>query len=204
MTLLRYSLGLALLFFLVCCGPDAPTPNTTLRTDFPAEEWHVEIDTLTNKRLQRQYLESMRRVDEALRRNEGEMRQRYGYDSKQHRNIVNRMAMLDSTHLEKIQYFLHTKGHPTMKAHGSLATYTPMLIVEHTNARFDKGAAYFPTFYQAYRAGDLNAAVMGQFLSQLYQDRFGEHYQISGTYKEEDRIETMIPLLGLQRPAPAQ
>ena len=98
---------LILLYFsMVSCSGNRQTEKA------PQNAILMEVTSLTDKKSQRAFLEKIGTSDQAVREQETAINQKYGYDSKEHKEAIQIMIETDKSNLEKIEAYILKHGYP--------------------------------------------------------------------------------------------
>ncbi|MCP4459682.1 MAG: hypothetical protein GY816_16900 [Cytophagales bacterium] len=104
---------------------------------------------------------------------------------------------IDVDNLVRVESIFEKFGHPNIDSVGSSAAHTPFMVVHHSSL-YESRLKHFETFYTAYRKGNLKGGSLEFYLDRMYRIKFRESLVITGAYRIEDKIDTMIVLLDLK------
>ena len=115
---------LILLYFsMVSCSGNRQTEKA------PQNAILMEVTSLTDKKSQRAFLEKIGTSDQAVREQETAINQKYGYDSKEHKEAIQIMIETDKSNLEKIEAYILKHGYPNKIDHDNKAFYAPWIVM---------------------------------------------------------------------------
>ncbi len=183
-----YFLLLTIILFFACQA------STTTIEDKIKEE----IESLTDKKSQRAFLEKIGTADQAVREQESAINQKYGYDSKEHQQAVQAMMDTDKSNLEKIEAYIIKHGYPNKIDHGNKAFYAPWIVMHHAPLASGTRRRNFKYLYDYYKKDQLEVDRLTFFLGRLYNLEFGERIRWNGPFTVQQELDSMVNALGLR------
>lgn len=180
------------IFLFLITSVIACTQQPTSKTN------HIEseLKMLTTDKLKKEYLEQIFVDDQKVRGSEGqELMIKYGKNSIEHNDYINRQIRQDSINLEKTEKYLMMHGYPN-KSFGDRATTTPWVVIHHSQ-RLDSRRRNFKIIYEAYLDDKIDDNDISFYLGRMYQMKFGERLRMRRPYKSQDEIDKLISELDL-------
>ncbi|MEL7022021.1 MAG: hypothetical protein AAGK47_10450, partial [Bacteroidota bacterium] len=104
----------------------------------------------------------------------------------------------DSLNLIKIENYLKTYGHPNQKEVGEIAAITPWAVIHHSGS-YEVGERNFHHLYGAFINEDIDDGEFSMYLNRMYQIKYNKRYEVEGKFNEEERLEQLIDILGLNK-----
>lgn len=184
----HFILFVCLVFFHAC---QAPEPSLQ-------EKIAQEIATLTDKKSQRAFLEKIGTSDQTVREQESAINQKYGYDSKEHKQALQAMMETDKSNLEKIEAYILKHGYPNKIDHGNKAFYAPWIVMHHAPLASGTRRRNFKYLYDYYKKDQLEVDRLTFFLGRLYNLEFGERIRWNGPFTVQQELDSMVNALGLR------
>lgn len=163
----------------------------------PQNEIQIEVESLTNKRLQRAFLEKIATSDQYVREQETIIQQQHGYDSKAHKQALQMMMKTDENNLKKVAAYLAKYGYPDKLDHGNKAVYGPWMVLHHSPSEASR-RKNFKYLYQAFLKENLEGDRLAFFLGRMYKREFGERIQWDGPFTVQQELDSMINALDLR------
>ncbi len=157
-----------------------------------------EINALKTIEQQKSYLENIRTIDQSVRDENQKILKESGKTSQEYITSTYKMWGIDTTHFKKIETYLNTHGHPTLKKHGREAADTPCIIIHHAVGRAEPRIKHFKLLYEAYKKGDLSNTLFTFYLNRMYYYKFNSRIKWGEEYTEELEVDTLIKSLELQ------
>ncbi|MEO1262745.1 MAG: hypothetical protein AAFZ15_28315 [Bacteroidota bacterium] len=197
-------LFLFVLLFVACGQPTAESEkeaeNDSLRTTAATEKDYSYLDNeiaqLDDNVKIRKYWEAMERLDKKYRQEEPVILQQKGYNSKEYQDLKKNMQEADAENIAKAERMLAKHGFPLRDSFGPLASNGAYLVVLHAPT-YEQQSKNFKYLYDAYQKGGLMEGPFSFYLNQMYDLKMGKMYEVSGSFREEDRINGIIEELGL-------
>ena len=186
---------------ITACGQptsetEKPTTETAVEKGRDFSYLDAEIAQLDNNVKIRKYWEEMEKADQKYRREEPVILQQKGYGSKEYQELKENMQQADAENIAKAERMLAKYGFPRRDSFGPLAANGAYLVVLHAPT-YEQQAQGFQYLYDAYQKGGLQEGPFSFYLNQMYDLKMGKMYEVSGSFKEEDRINGIIEELGL-------
>ena len=169
------------------------TPEPSLQDKIAAE-----VETLTDKYVQRAFLEKIGTADQAVRDQESAINQKYGYDSKEHQQAVQAMMDTDERNLAKIEAYILKHGYPNKIDHGNKAFYAPWIVMHHAPKESGTRRRNFKYLYEYYKKDMLEPDRLTFFLARMYNQEFGKRIRWNGPFTVQQELDSMINALGLR------
>lgn len=182
-----------LLIFCTFCIFACQAPEPTLE-----DKITQEVATLTDKYAQRTFLEKIGTSDQAVREQETIINQKYGYDSKQHKQAVQARINTDKSNLAKIEAYILKHGYPNKIDHGNKAFYAPWIVMHHAPKESGTRRRNFKYLYEYYKKDMLEPDRLTFFLARMYDLEFGERIRWNGPFTVQQELDSMINALDLR------
>jgi len=149
------------LLFSFSCQTEKAPQNATL----------MEVASLTDKKSQRAFLEKIGTSDQAVREQETTINQKYGYDSKEHKEAI--QAMIDTDK-------------------------SPWIVMHHAPKESGTRRRNFKYLYDYYKKDQLEPDRLTFFLARMYNLEFGERIRWNGPFTVQQELDSMINALELR------
>lgn len=185
---LKMNKGIILIFgfcVMFACKSDTSPKNSMARLDTVEKQTAFLMD-IFNK-------------DQQVRKDEKIAIQNFGMNSPQHEAAINALMTTDEINLQAIESYLKTHPHPIREQHGREATDTPWLVVHHAVGGKGLRKKHFPTFYKAYKDGEIYGNALTMYLNRLYNLEFNARIEWDRPYNEGEELDTLIKSLGLTK-----
>ena len=176
------------LLFSFSCQTEKAPQNATL----------MEVASLTDKKSQRAFLEKIGTSDQAVREQETAINQKFGYDSKEHKEAIQTMIDTDKSNLEKIEAYILKHGYPNKIDHGNKAFYAPWIVMHHAPKESGTRRRNFKYLYDYYKKDQLEPDRLTFFLARMYNLEFGERIRWNGPFTVQQELDSMVNALGLR------
>lgn len=160
-----------------------------------------KVATLTDKKSQRNFLEKIAASDQTVRDQEIAINQKYGYDSKEHKQAVQKMIDTDKGNLMKIEAYLAQYGHPNKLDHGNKAFYAPWIVMHHAAKETGTRRRNFKYLYDYYKKDQLEQDRLNFFLGRMHQLEFDRRIRWNRTFTVQEEFDSLINVLGLREVA---
>ena len=177
------------LLLLMGCTTQNPDNNDHIRK---------EVATLTDKKSQRAFLEKIAAADQTVRDQEIAINQKYGYDSKEHKQAVQAMIATDESNLAKIEAYLEKYGHPNKLDHGNKAFYAPWIVMHHAPKETGTRRRNFKYLYDYYKKDELEQDRLNFFLGRMHQLEFGGRIRWNRSFTVQEEFDSLINVLDLR------
>ncbi len=184
--------SISFLIFLFSCQADTPNKegsNTAISQ---------EVTTLIDKKSQRTFLEKIAASDQTVRDQEVAINQKYGYDSKEHKQAVQAMVDTDKSNLAKIEAYLEKYGHPNKLDHGNKAFYAPWIVMHHAPKETGTRRRNFKYLYDYYKKDELEQDRLNFFLGRMHQLEFGGRIRWNRSFTVQEEFDSLINVLDLR------
>lgn len=157
----------------------------------------AEIDALNSIEKQAEFLIKIQSLDQEIRNELNENEVKFGAQSQQAKESLKKMSILDEENLEKIECYIKTYGHPSIKLHGREAVFAPYLVYHH-HSSLEIRETGFKHLYKAQKKGDLNADNLAFYLNRTYYIVYnGKRINWEGPYTVEEELDTLYKSLNL-------
>ncbi|GEM_PF-1970703 len=156
------------------------------------------VAALVDKKLQRAFLEEIAAVDQSIRDEEIAINQKYGYDSKEHKQTVQAMIDTDKSNLAKIEAFLETYGHPNKLDHGNRVFYAPWIVMHHADSQTDTRRRNFKYLYDYYKKDELEQDRLNFFLGRMHNLEKGGRIKWNRPFTVQEELDSLINSLDLR------
>lgn len=153
-----------------------------------------KIDSLNTDNQKQEFLEYIVDEDQKIRREISDILLKYGYDSDEHRESIDRMKIQDQENVLKIEYYLKKYGNPSIVKHGDKASYAPWLVIHHSYT-IEARRRNFKYLFEAYLNKDLEEDSFSLYLNRLYNITHGENFEVPDG---EEEIPSIITALNLE------
>ena len=158
---------------------------------------YAEIDALEAGEAHWKYLEQLFQDDQELRQGQSsQLMLQYGKESPEFQAFQEQFNARDALNLKKTEYYLKQYGYPTVEEVGELAAAAMWAVIHHADD-LDARRRNFPALYKAYQDGAIDDAAFSMYLNRTYEQQFGERLTLEGSFREEQRIDTLIRALKL-------
>jgi hypothetical protein len=121
---------------------------------------------------------------------------KYGKNSVQYLEYVQKQIKQDSINLTLVESFLRTYGYPTAKELGSKAAITPWIVIHHAPTYEDR-ERNFRFIWDGYKNGDLDDGKMYFYLSRMYEIKNKTRFVMKRPYKSGEEVLELVSVLGL-------
>ena len=152
-----------------------------------------EITTIEKQKI---FLEDINDLDQKVRNDGTVVLQTFGHNSKEHLAAMELMNQTDEENLKKIEQFLETYGHPSIKKHGLKASEAPWLVIHHAPELAPR-ERNFKHLYQAWKNGDLEGGKLIFYLNRFYSIKYGNRLQWDRPFTEKEEIDSLLQSLEL-------
>ncbi len=169
-------------------------PSATPQKDFSYID--QEIAQLKSSTDVRKYWGNITLNDQKYRVEESSIVQQYGHDSKEYKEIWEKINKTDQENLVKVEKLLAKFGYPRGDSLGSAAASAPFWVIHHAPT-YETKEKYFPYLYDSYQRGDLKEGPFSFYLNRMYKLKMGKRYEVGAVFSEQDRINGIIEELGL-------
>lgn len=180
---------ISLLFCFIACQT-----NTSNNEDSITKE----VATLIDKKSQRAFLEEIAALDQSIRDEEIAINQKYGYDSKEHKQAVQAMMDTDKSNLAKVEAFLEKYGHPNKLDHGNRAFYAPWIVMHHADNQTGTRRRNFKYLYDYYKKDELEQDRLNFFLGRMHNLEKGERIKWNRPFTVQEELDSLINSLDLR------
>lgn len=157
-----------------------------------------EVAALIDKKAQRAFLEKIGESDQAVREQETAINQKYGYDSKEHKQALQVMMDTDKSNLEKIEAYILKHGYPNKIDHGNKAFYAPWIVMHHAPKESGTRRRNFKYLYEYYKKDMLEPDRLTFFLARMHNLEFGHRIRWNGPFTVQQELDSMINALNLR------
>jgi len=152
---------------------------------------------LTNVEAQKQFLQTIYILDQQVREDETTANQKYGYDSPEHKAAWEKLRAADIDNLHKVELYLKTYGHPTLKEHGDTAASTPWIVIHHSDGVLPR-ERNFKYIYQAWKNKDLDNGQLTFYLNRMHEMKYNKRLRWDRTFNFKEELDSLVMLLNLQ------
>lgn len=147
---------------------------------------------------QRSFLETIYDLDQQVRKESTTTQQTYGLNSPEYKAVDQKMRSVDTDNLNKVEQYLKTYGHPTLKEHGEKATRAPWIVIHHAMGGVPPRERNFKYLYQAWKNKDLENGQFTFYLNRMYEKKFNERLRWNRPFKVQEEVDSLVQLLNLQ------
>lgn len=166
-------------------------------TEAPTDPIYAEIDALETNDARWKYLEQLFQDDQELRQGQSsQIMLTHGKDSPEYEAFNLKFEERDALNLKKTEYYLKQYGYPKAEEVGELAASAMWAVIHHAGD-LEARRRNFPALYEAFRQGAIDEAAFSMYLNRTYEQQFGERLTLQGSFREEERIDTLIRALKL-------
>lgn len=166
-------------------------------TNNQPQDHQVIIKNLTDVEEQSSFLIKVANDDQAVRKNNNDAIQTYGYNSIEHLETVKQFKKVDSINFLLIKEYLDVYGYPTLDDHGEEAVIAPWIIMQHFVDLSDR-QAYAKYLLNAFKKGDIGGDKLTFFLNRSYDFMYGGMMKWGRPYSEEEELDTLLKSLNLE------
>lgn len=190
---------LILLLALISCQKEKPYHplKKTLRQS-ANQEIIDELKTLTSDSLKGEYLQEIYSLDQSLRREDAEYRQKYGYHPQAEKNRWKKINEVDNLNLQKIEAYLEMYDYPHPLLVGKTKSQTPWLIIHHASD-IETREKNLDHLYQAYTDKRLPASYFAAYLQRWHKMKFGNMITLKNPFTNEEEITALFNALDIER-----
>ena len=185
----KLSYTFSLLLFLIACQTSSSNNEDGIAK---------EVAALVDKKLQRAFLEKIATSDQRVRDEEIAINQKYGYDSKEHKQAVQAMIATDKSNLAKIEAFLEKYGHPNKLDHGNRAFYAPWIVMHHADSQTGTRRRNFKYLYDYYKKDELEQDRLNFFLGRMHNLEKGARIKWNRPFTVQEELDSLINSLDLR------
>lgn len=153
---------------------------------------------LTNIEAQKQFLKTIYILDQQVRKDETTASQKYGYDSPEHKTAWEKVRAADIDNLYKVEQYLKTYGHPTLKEHGDTAASTAWIVIHHAEGLLPR-ERNFKHIYQAWKNKDLDNGQLTFYLNRMHEIKYNKRLRWDRTFNFKEELDSLVILLNLQQ-----
>lgn len=191
-------LPIILLFNCESNNLESPFFNGEVRIEKSTQKKIIkEIKSLKTLEEKEKYLLDISEQDQKIRQGqEDELKQKFGYKSKEVRDFVEKFVRTDAINFLKIKEYLKIHGYPDPAFFSTKASGTVVLIMLHQD--YDKQLEISPIIWEAYRDGNLEASQLSFLLNRMHILKFGKSYEIEGAFTPENEIKQIMEALDLK------
>ncbi len=158
----------------------------------------IEVAALVDKKGQRAFLENIAASDQRVRDEEIAINQKYGYDSKEHKQAVQVKMDTDKSNLAKIEAYLEKYGHPNKLDHGNKAFYAPWIVMHHAPKETGTRRRNFKYLYDYYKKDELEQDRLNFFLGRMHQLEFDKRIRWNRSFTVQEELDSLINVLDLR------
>lgn len=156
-----------------------------------------ELKTLTTNEKKRDYLQKILVIDQQFRKGQEDQLRVKGMDTKEYKDFMANRTKLDQENYVKIDRYIEMYGHPKPFDVSLNLTAVPITVITH-GGNFDEQSKHFPALHQAYRKGYFTNYIFVKYLKGMHQLKFGTYHKMKSPYTEEEEIEELQRVLGLE------
>ncbi len=159
----------------------------------------LEVDEITDCDQLKLYLQQIDSLDQVYRSKEDDVNAQFGYGSDEHNMIWELINLTDELNRKRIDLVFKKFDYPSIECVGTRQARTPLMVLHHT-LDYNEREEYFPMLYTHFKADNLEAGLFMLFLDRMYIFKHGTYLKITGSYKEAQKIDTLISRLNLIKP----
>ena len=156
-----------------------------------------EVESLDAYSERNEYLEFLFQEDQKYRLQSGDVSLQYGYDSEELKDLYGKMVEGDERNKQRVNCYLAKFGYPESDSLSDIANSAIPTVIHHSADTTWK-RNLFPTLYEAYHRGNLDAGGLTFILNRMYQFRHGERLVMESPFHIQEEIDTLIQLLELK------
>ena len=168
-------------------------------SDKQIKQIEKEIQQLKGSTAKKMYLENILEDDQKVRNGDlsAKLVSKYGRDSPEHMEYVEKQWKQDEINLIKIEKYLDVHGYPN-KQMGEKATTAPWMVIHHAQG-YDIKERNFEVIYEAYLTDNIDDHAISFYLGRMYEMKNGERLRMNGPYQMKDEINQLIKGLNLEK-----
>jgi len=188
-----------ILISLFACQNEKPYhPLKKTSRQQASQEIIDELKTLNSDSLKGAYLQEIYSIDQSLRREDSEYRQKYGYHPQAEKNRWKKINEADNLNLQKIEAYLEMYDYPHPLLIGKVKSQTPWLIIHHSSD-IETREKNLHHLYNAYKNGRLSASYFATYLQRWHKMKFGKMIKMENPFTNEEEITTLMRALKINQ-----
>jgi len=197
---------IAILFFVIltfALGCNFEIGNSQIDKYQPTPEFQAkiynEVDSINSSVELQAYLRQIYALDQKYRAEENDVLDKFGHDSKEYKQIWEKINQTDAENLVRVEYIFKKFGYPKRSEVGEIAASAPWFVVHHVSGDNAVREKHFKIIYRAYVDGNISGGQMDFYLGRMYRIKFGTYFNMPSQFKEHEKIDTLIQILELKK-----